>query len=436
MKILKKAILMLVFLLIPLQALYAETVKLTLDEALKLAMKANYDISMTEARLNELEALIGEARSGAFPQLSGTASYVRYLKKPDIFLNQQRITLGYNNTYSAGLSLTQPLYVAGKVMKALKAAKSETRSVSSRLKDVQEEISLQVKNVFYQVLLSDRMIDITKKTLKQFSDQLDSIKTRYDSGLESDYTLMRQEVQVSNVLPELSREEYGRVVLLNTLKVLLALPKEAELELVGELKYNGSVPPVKEGLVETALNKRQDLAASKAHIDTLRYNVGIQRGGYLPTVSVVSGLDWNGQTDDFLIGKDERFYAADVGVVLSWTLFDGLKTHYKIQQAKSGLKVASDEELKLKAQIVGEVSNAHAKFEEAVKREASQKKALELAQKTVDIAVQRFQAGLMGQLELNDTILSRDQADKLYAEAVYFCLESEAEMRRVLGGEK
>jgi len=413
--------------------LYAGTVKLTIKDAVELAVKANYDVNMTEARLNELEHYIGEVRSGALPKLSGTAAFKRNIKKPEIFINEQKFKLGFNNEFDTAVSFSQTIYAAGKVLKAIKAAKSETMSLKASLNDLREEIKLQVKNTFNQILLAERTIEISKKTLSQMRDQLSAIKKRYNEGLESDYTLMRQEVLVSNTLPEISQAETSKVVLLNLLKVLLAIPEDTEIELVGRLVTSGEGLPLRNGLVEKAIANRQDLASKKAHIDALRYNVGIEKGGFLPSFSAVSDFSYTGQSDDYKFGRDERAYAFSAGLQLSWPIFDGLKTYHRVKAAKAELKIASLEEAKLRSEISSNVLNAYSRFEEAQTREKSQKQSLELAQKAVNIAVTRFGSGLMSQLELNDTILSRDTADKLYAQAVYDCLSAEAELARVVG---
>lgn len=409
-------------------------VKLSLQEAVERSLRANYDLKSAEEHLRELEAMIGEARAGALPQLNGTAGYDRYVRKPQIFLQEQRFTIGFNNTYAASLALTQPLYVAGKVYKALKAAESETAAGKSTLANLQEEIKLQVKKTYYQILLIGRAIEITKKTLKQLTDQLVTIKARFGKGLESDYTLMRQEVQVSNVEPELAAHEQQRVVLENTLKVLLAIPVGSGVTLTEDFKFAPKNVPNRDELVTTAIKERQDLAAGAAHIESLKQMVGIEKGGYLPTIKAVANLDWVGQADQFVIHSNDHYYSLDAGVELSWPIFDGLKTHYRVNQAKAKLKIEQNKELKLKDNVEGDVLNAHSKYLESVVRETAQKKSLNLAQKAVDISSLRFSEGLTSQLELNDTILQRDQAEKLYAQAVYDCLDTEATLLRLVGG--
>lgn len=413
----------------------ADPIAFTLNAAIEHALRTNYDINIAEERLTRLKALVGEARSGAMPQITATAAYQRNLRRPQLFFNDTAVTIGSKNIYSSSANLTQSLYEAGKVRKALKAAKSERRRGEAELKDIRDEIVLQVKKTFYQILLMDRTIKITKETLAQLTSHLKAIEKRYNEGLESDYTLMRQEVEVSNIAPELAGAEQSRLVLVNAFKDILTLPAEAELVLEGGLKFSGAkVPPVND-LVAEALAKRGDLTAASARVESLKQKVGVERGGYLPTLSLTTNLTWQAQTDDYRISGSEDYYAWNVGTSLSLPIFDGFKTHFRIREAKADLKIATEEEMKMRAGVISEVKNIRASLAEAVAREAAQKKTLALAEKAAAIAGVRFSEGLMSQLELNDTILARDQAEKLYASAVYDCLAAEAELIRVIGGE-
>lgn len=416
-------------------AVRAEVLRLTLEDAMMLSMQANYDVKVAKERLARFEAMVGEARSAALPQLTGYANYQKNMVLQQIFIQDQKFQLGFKNEYTAGANFSQAIYSAGKVLKALKAAEQEKMSAEAALKDTREEIKLQVKRTFSQILLVDRIIEIKKKTLKQLGEQRDAIQKRYDNGIDSDYTLMRQEVQYSNVQPELSAAQQQRIVLVNALKDLLGLPYQQEVDIVGQLSFSGRDIAKEDDLVAEALSKRKDIQAKDHHVEALRKLVGIESGGYLPTLNFTSGIMWQGQSNAFRVGTDNKYYTANIGLNLSVPIFDGLKTHYRIKEAESDLKIATEEEHKLRSNVASQVKNIKALYDEAVVREKSQKKALELAQKAVDIASLRFSQGLTSQLELNDTILQRDQAEQLYAQALFDCVNAEATLVRAIGGE-
>lgn len=429
-----KKLFYIIFLLIPLVT-HAEMVKLTIDDAVGRAMKANYDIKMAEARLAEVKAMVGEAASGALPQINGVAGYERSIKRPQLFFNGNAVIIGSKNTYSASATVTQPLYEAGKVFHAIKAASSEKRKSLADIENAKDEIKLAVIKTYYQILLADKLVNTSKKTLKQLESHLSAIKARYNEGLESDYTLMRQEVEAANMEPELLAAEKARLIFVNALKVLLALPEDADVELAGRLDVADKTVPPEDDLIAMALKNRSDLVAASSRKSSLKQKVGAEKGGYLPSLALTSQISWQAQTNDFRIGDKEDYYALSAGALLSWPIFDGFKTHFKIKEAKAELKIASDEELKLKAGIAGEVKNAAAAYKEAIQRASSQKKSLILSQKAVDIASLRFKEGLTSQLELNDTILTRDRTERFYYQALYDAIAGYAELERSVGGE-
>lgn len=425
-----------IFLIIfcPLSLARAETITLTLEQAVERAMKENYDINMAQERLNMLKAVVGEVRSGALPQVTASASYSRNIRQPSFFFSGNKVQIGNKNTYSSSVDLTQPLYEAGKVFKGLKAAQSERKKGEADLKDVQDEIKLNIKKTFYQILLMDKTIATINKTLKQMNEHLALIRKRYNEGLESDYALMRQEVEVSNIAPELVDAETARLALENALKLLAVLPEDSVLKLDGQLKFSGAEIKPESELISMAVKTRPDLTAASSRVTSLKQKVGVERGGYLPTLGITSNLAWQAQTDDFGINSNERYYSLNAGLALSWPIFDGFKTHYRIKEAKTELKIASEDENKKRAETINDVKNARSQLLAAAAREKNQKKALALAEKAVKIAGMRFNEGLMGQLELNDTIIARDRAERLYSQAVYDCLAAMAELERAAGG--
>ena len=49
------------------------------------------------------------------------------------------------------------------------------------------------------------------------------------------------------------------------------------------------------------------------------------------------------------------------------------------------------------------------------------------------IAGEQFAEGLVSQLELNDTILSQNKAERLYLKAVYDCIVADAGLKLAIG---
>ena len=85
--------------------------------------------------------------------------------------------------------------------------------------------------------------------------------------------------------------------------------------------------------------------------------------------------------------------------------------------------------------VVREVADAHVSLERARQALATQDSSYATARRATAIAGERFEAGLMSQIELNDTITQQGKAEQLYLQATLDCLTAEAALERAVGGE-
>lgn len=413
---------------------FAEGAKITLGEALDRALAANRDILVAKEHLAELEGLMGEARAMGLPQITGTAAYQRMHFKPKMFINGQIFTIGSDNTYMAGAQFNQLLWDGGKVVKAVRAAKTERARGMESIRDVEAQIRLSVKQTFYQVLYTDKVIEVLKTQVNQLKAHLSSIQTRFNKGLESDYTLMRQQVEVSNVEPQLIDAERTREYLINSLKILTAIDPCEKIEPAGNLTYRPGPLPDAPAMIEKARGTRPDLNAERLREKSLVQNVGIEKTGYLPSFTFNTTLQWQGQADGWHLGSNDTADSLTSSVQFSWPIFDGLKTKSRVQQAKAKLLQQRYTTSQLEDSVVREVQDAIMSLQKAQAEFKSQQGSYDTAKRATAIAGERFESGLMSQLELNDTINAQAQAEQLYLQSLYNCLSGEAVLEKAIGG--
>lgn len=368
------------------------------------------------------------------PQITGTAGYQRMHFKPKMFINGESFTVGSDNTYTASAELNQLLWDGGKVIKAIKAAKTEQARGLENIRDVEAQIRLSVRQTFYQILYTDKVIEVLNRQLNQLKAHLSAIQTRFNKGMDSDYTLMRQQVEVTNIEPQLIDAMRNREILIDGLKILMAVNPEEPIEPAGTLSYNPRALPNAPAMIEKARATRPDLNAERLREKSLVQNVGVEKAGYWPQLSFNTTYQWQGQSDDWRLGSNEAADSFASSVHLSWPIFDGLKTKSRIAQAKAKLLQQRYQNSQLEDSIVREVQDAITSLDKAQAAYKSQLGSLNLAKKATAIAGDRFEAGLMSQLELNDTINAQAQAEQLYLQSVYECLSAEAVLEKAIGG--
>jgi outer membrane protein len=406
----------------------------TLPEALERAKAANRDVDIARQRLAELEGLKVEARAEGLPQITGTAGYTRTWRKPSIVINGQPIAFGTDHNTAASASVDQLLWDGGRVFKAMRAARSEEKRGQELVRATEQQVAFQVKQTFYEILYTDKTIGVLTRRLAALRGHLSSMKQRYAKGLESDYAVMRQDVEVSNVEPDLIDAERRRELLVNGLKVLIALPQEDKLVPQGKLAYEARPLSDLEELVAKAKGNQPGLQAEKLRVDSLVQNVGLQKAAFWPKLSFNTTVQWQWQTNDIsnFYGQQDSLSSA---FNLSWPIFEGLRTHARVQQARAQLMQQRAATSQLEEAVVKDVRDAALSLRKAREALASQQKALALSRRATAIAGERFDAGLMSQLELNDTIDAQAMAEQQYLRATFDCLVSEAALERAVGGD-
>ena len=412
----------------------AEGWKMTLDQSVSRALEENRDIATARERLAEVEGMKGEARAQGLPQITAVGTYQRAWRKPQMILNGFPVSTGTNNTVIAGAQVNQLLWDGGRVIGAVEAARTEIARGVETIRDAEEQIRFQVKQTFFQVLYTDKVIDVMERELKTLRSHLSSIEERYSRGVDSDYALMRQEVEVANIEPELIDANRTRDLLVNSLKILLAIPPQDAFAPDGNFEYRPRAMPSVEELSSRAKEKRPDLAMEKLREKSLQQNVSVERAGYWPQVSFSTAWQWQGYSDDWNFETQERTDSMNSMVTLSWPIFDGLKTASRVRQAKAKLLQQHYQTAQKEDNVVKEVADAHESLARAQQALATQRTSYATARRATQIAGERFEAGLMSQIELNDTVTQQAKAEQLYLQATLDCLTAEAALEKAVGG--
>nr|HPQ81916.1 TolC family protein [bacterium] len=376
-----------------------------------------------------------EARSMGLPQLTASGTYTRTWRRPEMIINGQKVEIGSNNYFQAGAEVSQLIWDGGRVIKAVRAARTEELRGVETIRDAEEMVRFQVKQAYYQSLYMDKVIGVLERQLGTLKGHLSSIKTRYDRGVDSDYALMRQRVEVANIEPELIDAKRVKGLLLNSLKILLAIPPEDAFVPSDRFSYTARKAPGAEALASMARNNRPDLAAEKLREQSLVQNVGVEKAGYWPKLAFTTSLQWQGYSGDWSVTPNERTYSFQSGVGLSWPIFDGLKTASRVRQAKAKLMQQHYHTAQMEDSVAKEVLDARETLLRARQALATQGTSYATARRAAEIAGERFEAGLLSQIELNDAITQQAKAEQLHLQATLDCLTAEAALEKAAGGQ-
>ena len=421
------------------------TGNLTLDEAVKIALRQNPDVLK---QLQEIERTRGqyiEVRAEALPHLTLTAVYDQ--RAEELFDQGSRSggiqfrttdpTLGevigevgggdsssfiQNKSWQVTFELRQALYRGGQVRAAIKIGQFARDSAYFQLRDVIDQMVANVRTQFTSVLTDRALITVAEETVKLQEDQLRDQKNRFEAGTVPRFNVLRAEVELANVQPDLirARNRYllSEIALAKTLGLDPGPGGKPTFNVVGTLTVIGR-PLGLQAALDLGRARRPFLKVQRLAILQRAEEVKVALAGYKPRLDASVGYDFrNSRLSDRLDDVIDGWFLGFTG---SWDIFDGFATHGKVTQARSQLESAKINYDDSVQRVDLEVQTAYANLQTARETIRSQQKNVEQALESLRLANERFSAGAGTQLETLDarTALTRARSTELLARGDY-----------------
>ncbi len=419
-----------------------DTLVLSIEQAIAMALHQNRDLMIAGEERVKANAQVGEAKSGAFPQLTASGQYMRYIKKQVMFLppgnaiNPTDKTLlfeiGSNNAYSGAVQLSQALF-SRKVGVALQIAKTYRQLAAESYSAAQQAVVRDTRKAYYQILLAQKLVEANRQGLEVIQANYTNIQAQYRVGAAAEYDLIRAEVQLANTEPLVISAENGYQLAVNALKNLLAIPLDQPVVIAGELSYEELPAEVAKQAEAQALAVNPAIKQLSLQEQMLDRNISFEKAGNFPTLYAVGSYIWQSQDNTFKFGNYNWANTVNAGVSLSYPLFDGFRTRNRVQQAKVERNKVRYNRLKMEEGLRVQIQAGALRMAEARQRMSGQEKTIEQAQKAVRIAQTRFKSGVGTQLELLDAQVAMTRSQTNYAQALYDYLVSKTEWEFATG---
>ena len=374
---------------------------LTLDEAVQEALKGNQDYQIARTELEKAEAEIQSATADVYPHLTLGSTYTRNLEIPEIVFGGQTFRLGTENQIDAGLTLKQPIWQGGKVLAAIKIARTYRKYTEEAVHEVEAEVVFNVRQSFLDVILARDVVNVYRDALAAAELNLEIVSKMHAQGVVSEYEKLRAEVEVANLRPQLLQAQNRADLALHALRNFLSLETSDEIELqysfdstnVGQVL---SLPHI----TELAIANRSVLRQQDHLKEITRRAVGIAKAENSPKFDFVSQYGWRYQADDFGLDGENWSPNWTASISMSFPIFNGFSTKASVRKAKVDRQQAEMSYEKMREQVELQVRDAFLRYGEANERLQSQRKTIEQAEEGLRISRIRYQNGIGTQLEI------------------------------------
>ncbi len=410
---------------------------LTLEESISLALSQNPYHLAAEERLETARAQLREAAAGFFPSLNSEglhtlAEKIFILEFPSFKPDEppQRVSIDFTKDYQFSLNLSLPLFTSGRLTSGYKQAKYNLRSTEEAVRQSKHITVFNAKKAFYGYLLTKDFVKVAEEAVDVAEKHFKNVKSLYGVGVASKFDLLRSEVQVANLKPQLIRARNNLKIAELNLKTLLGLDLAQTIEIKGSLTFEPFEPDLEESVAEAML-KRPEISQLRYQKQMAGQGLKLARASNLPSIAV--SATYNFWADQFNFKKDtwQSFYA--VNLVFTIPLFNGFATSARVAQSKAMIKELDFTQKGLVDIIKFEVRQAILRLQEAKESLLSQEKNVEQAQESLRIAELNFSEGLATTLDISSAQAALSQAKTNYSQALYDYVISRAELDKAMG---
>ena len=382
---------------------------LTLESAIRLAFEHN----------PELRAAAGRVDAAA-----GRASQAGQWSNPELELSAEDWPVSNGRGFSDAkqtLGVAQTLPFPGKKSLDRKIGGAGVRLSEGELAWRRVELEREVKAAFFQVLATERLVEVSEELVKVAESSAATARKRVDAGATSYQEQLRAEIQLEQARTERAGFQRELTVARQSFATLLGRRELEEVPVAGVLPETARPGLLEQG-PETWLAHHPSTAAARANL--ARAGLEERRARLEPYPDLKVGLAGGriGATDEPII---------QLGFTLPLPILDRAKG--KKQEARAHVTVAEAELAVVEQRLLREWNKASQRYRTAIAQVANyRERILPKASEALRLVQRGFEEGKFNFIDLVDTQRTAAEARLAYQQKLLEMSLAQAELEALL----
>jgi cobalt-zinc-cadmium efflux system outer membrane protein len=390
-------------------------VRITLDDAIQMALKHNHNLLAARTTIQQSEAEETTANLRPNPVLFTDWDYL------PVFTPSQ-----FNRTYlhdstEADFGLSYLIERGKKRQHRLRAARDVTAQTRSLVGDNERTLTFNVASLFVNVQLAESTLELAEMDLKSFRQTVDLSQLRYTKGAISEDDYLKIKLQLLQFETDYQQAQLARVQALSDLRQALGYESVPHnYDVVGVFDYE----PLKGNLEDfqlKALQNRPDLRAAQQGVTAATSQYELQKAIGKQDVTVQTNY-------------------SHVNAINALSLYGSVplpvfnRNQGEIARARFAITQAQEQEKATSGQALTDVHDAYEGLRESENIVLLFRSGyLDVAQKDRDISEYAYKRGATSLLEFLDAERSYRATQLAYRQALATYLTSVEQLREAVG---
>ncbi len=408
--------------------------RVTLQQCIDYALRNQPQVKQAsiDEQINERDIRIG--LSSWLPQVNGTGNLQHYFKGGPL-TGAANVPGGTSqdirNLSTLGLQASQVLY-NNDVLLAARTASSSRQYYRQNTQSVQIDVISGVSKAFYDVLLSQRQLNITNEDILRLQRSFKDAQSRYAAGVSDKIDYKQATIALNNAIA--SRKQISEAITAKKayLKQLTGLDASADFSLeFDSTRYeNMAFADTLQSLDVTKRIEYQQLATTKR---LQEINVSYYRWGFLPSLSAIGAYNLVYANRNLSDLYNNTFPNGYVGLSLSIPIFQGTRRIQNLKKAHLQVERTDYDIFNLRNSINTEYQQAMANYKSNYTSWRLVKENVDLARDVYNIVSLQYREGIKTYLDVIVSQTDLRTAQLNYYNALFQLLSSKIDLQRSLG---
>jgi multidrug efflux system outer membrane protein len=397
-----------------------------LDALVDEALRANKDLLIASARVDEFAGRYGFVRSALFPQVGLGASALRQRDPSAVPAGASPIY----DSYSAALNAGWELDLWGRIRRQTEAARAQLLASEEARRGVILTLVGGVAGAYINLRDLDRQLEIARATAKARGESYEIFKLRYEGGVISLLELSQNQSQYEEALATIPVLEKSIAQQENGLSVLLGRNPGPIVR--GKTVDELALPGIPAGLPSDLLERRPDIRQAEQNLVAANALIGAARAQYFPTISLTGLFGYGSTSLNNLFDGPNKVWQYGGG--LAMPIFTAGAIAGQVAAAEAVQQQSLFGYQKAIQQGFREVNDALVDQQRTGEQLEAQKRQVAALQQYAEIARLRYENGYTSYIEVLDAERSLFNAELQYTQSQQVRFQAMINLYKALGG--
>ncbi len=280
----------------------------TLEKCIRRAVEQSFLIEQNKANVEDAAISNIQAKHARYPNLSASSNVGwNFGRTIDPTTNTFNNETFFNNGFN--LSSGAVLYNGNRINNNIALSDKNLKAGLQDMEQAKRDIVLNVATIYLNLLFAKENLQLASVQLKQTQDQLESLERQIKVGNRPENDRFEIEAQIATNNQRLVQAENNLKIQLLTLKQILRLDMDTEIEIAQpNLDISSITDPeilTFQELVLSAVQSEPAVAANKLRVESAELSKKMADAEAIPVLSAFGGARTNYSNRGFRIGEPQ-----------------------------------------------------------------------------------------------------------------------------------